>query len=169
MTNPEAQDGELRKLINQIHGARPNPELLKSLLERYEREFGAEAEKQVLEIIADTTRRAWAEIAKRVGNNDIDGILNALWKPFEQVGCEYTVERAENSAQLRCTRCPVADTYLGIGRPEYGLIFHCSTDPHIVAGFNPAMEFRITKRLMSGDDCCDHYYSLKQQHENLVQ
>ena len=55
----------------------------------------------------------------------------------------------------------MADTYIKIGKPEYGLIFHCSTDPHIVAGFNPEMEFRITKKLMSSDECCDHYYHLK--------
>jgi len=54
----------------------------------------------------------------------------------------------------------MAETYRKIGKPEYGLIFHCSTDPHIVSGFNPDMEFKITKRLMTGDDCCDHYYRL---------
>lgn len=161
MMNLETQDSELRKLIHQIHSARQNPKLLKSLLERYEREFGPENERKVLEIIADTTKRAWSEIAKRLGNNGIDGILNTLWRPFEHVGGEFTIERTENSAQIRCTKCPVADTYLKIGKPGYGLIFHCSTDPHIVAGFNPAMEFKITKRLMSGDDCCDHYYHLK--------
>ncbi len=161
MKDSETQDGELRRLVSQIHGARPNPELLKSLLDRYEREFGPEADDRVLEIIAETTKRAWTEISKRVESNDIDGVLDTLWKPFKRVGAEFAVERTENSAQIRCTKCPVADTYLEIGRPEYGLMFHCSTDPHIVAGFNPSMEFKITKRLMSGDDCCDHYYFLK--------
>lgn len=161
MTNSKTQNDELSEIINQIHGARRNPKKLKSLIEEYEIRFGPEAEKQVLEIIGDTTRKAWSKIAEQQESNGIDGILDTLWRPFEQVGGEFMVEKTENSAQIHCTRCPIADTYLEIGKPEYGLIFHCSADPHIVAGFNPAMGFRITKRLMSGDGYCDHYYYLK--------
>lgn len=161
MKNLEAHDKELRNIITEIRTARSNPKKLKTLLEKYEHEFGSQAEKRVLEIIAENTEKAWAEIAEERETNDIQGILDTLWKSFERVGGEFTVERTEDSAQIQCTKCPVAETYLKIGKPEYGLIFHCSTDPHIVAGFNPKMEFRITKRLMSGDDCCDHYYRLK--------
>ncbi|MFW9965678.1 MAG: L-2-amino-thiazoline-4-carboxylic acid hydrolase [Candidatus Thorarchaeota archaeon] len=154
-------DKELKQLVNEIRAARPNPNKLSDLLNRYENEFGTEANGRVLEIIADTTREAWAEIASERETNDIDGILDTLWKYFASVGGEFTVERTEDSAQIHCTNCPIADTYLKIGKPEFGLIFHCSTDPHIVAGFNHKMEFRITKRLMSGDACCDHFYRLK--------
>ena len=160
MTDLKTQEGELSKLIDQIRKARPNPKKLKSLIEKYEREFGPETEKQVLDIIADTTKKAWTEIAERIGNNGIDGILDTLWKSFEHAGDEFTVDRTENSVQIHCTKCPIADSYLEIGKPEFGLIFHCSTDPHIVAGFNPEMEFKITKRIMSGDGCCDHFYHL---------
>lgn len=160
MIDLDTEDDRLRRAIDQIRGARPNPEKLKSLIEGFEKEFGPEAEKQVLDIIAETTKEAWSQIAERMENNGIDGILDTLWSSFEKIGGEFTVERKTNSAQIRCTKCPIADTYLEIGKPEYGLIFHCSTDPHIVAGFNPNMVFKIKKRLMSGDDCCDHYYSL---------
>jgi len=155
--NTEGND--LSELVQQIRNARPNPKKFLSLIEKYERDFGPEAESQVLDIIATTTRNAWSEIAKE-RENDIDGILDTLWNSFEQAGGEFTIERSGNSVQIRCTKCPIADSYLEIGKPEYGLIFHCSTDPHIVAGFNPEMEFKISKRLMSGDDCCDHYYRL---------
>ncbi|MFW9962463.1 MAG: L-2-amino-thiazoline-4-carboxylic acid hydrolase [Candidatus Sifarchaeia archaeon] len=162
MFDLEAKDGELRKLVAEIQGSRPNPRKLQALLEEYENKFGKKAEQRVREIIAETTEKTWSIIADRVENNDIQGILDTLWTSFEKVGGEFTVKRTEDSAQIHCTKCPIADTYLKIGKPEHGLIFHCSTDPHIVAGFNPEMEFRITKRLMSGDDCCDHYYQLKQ-------
>ena len=158
MKNLDERDEELTELVAQIRAARSKPKKLKALLEKYENEFGPEAEKRVLEIIAENTEKSWANIAEERENNDIDGILDTLWKSFEQVGGEFTVERTEDSAQIHCTKCPMADTYLKIGMPEYGLIFHCSTDPHIVAGFNPEMEFRITKKLMSKDECCDHYY-----------
>ncbi len=161
MKDLEEHDEELRNIIREIRTARSNPKKLKTLFDKYEHEFGSKAEKRVLEIIAENTEKAWAEIAEERENNDIQGILDTLWKSFEQVGGEFTVERTEDSAQIHCTKCPMAETYLKIGKPEYGLIFHCSTDPHIVAGFNPKMEFRITKKLMSGDECCDHYYRLK--------
>lgn len=152
---------KLREAVDQIRAARPDPLKLKAMIDKYEREFGQEAERLVLEIIEENTKRAWSEVAKRHGSNDIDGILDTLWESFERIGGEFTVERTQTSAQIRCTKCPIADSYLEIGKPEIGLLLHCSTNPPIVAGFNPEMEFRITKRIMSGDDCCDHYYSLK--------
>ncbi|MFX1558970.1 MAG: L-2-amino-thiazoline-4-carboxylic acid hydrolase [Promethearchaeota archaeon] len=160
MKDSDARDEELRELITEIRSARSEPKKLAFLLEVYENDFGLEAEKRVLEIIAENTEKAWAMIAEKREKNDIQGILDTLWGSFEKAGGEFTVERTEDSAQIHCTKCPMADTYLKIGKPEYGLIFHCSTDPHIVAGFNPEMEFRITKRLMSEDECCDHYYQL---------
>ena len=161
MKDLDARDEELRELVTEIRAARSKPKKLKVLLEKYENEFGPEAEQRVLDIIAENTRELWAEIAEERGTNDIEGILDTLWKSFTSVGGEFTVERTEDSAQIHCTRCPMADTYVKIGKPEYGLIFHCSTDPHIVASFNPEMEFKITQTLMK-DDCCDHYYQLKQ-------
>lgn len=160
MNDQNARDEELRELVTEIRTSRSKPKKLKALLERYESEFGPEAEQRVLEIIAENTKKAWVEIAKEREDNGIQGILDTLWKSFKEVGGEFTVERTEDSAQIHCTRCPMADTYRKIGKPEYGLIFHCSTDPHIVAGFNPEMEFKITKTLMK-DDCCNHYYRLK--------
>ncbi len=161
MNDLDVRDNELRELVTEIRAARLQPKKLKTLLEKDEREFGPEAEQRVLEIIAENTKKAWAEIAEERENNDVQGILDTLWKSFAGVGGEFTVEQTENSAQIHCTKCPMADTYRKIGKPEYGLIFHCSTDPHIVAGFNPEMEFKVTKTLMK-DDCCDHYYQLKQ-------
>jgi len=161
MEDLEMHEEELRELITEIRAARSNPKKLKTLLNKYENEFGTQAEKRVLEIIAEDTEKSWVGIAEERENNDIQGILDTLWESFERVGGEFTVKRTKDSAQIHCTKCPMADTYLKIGKPEYGLIFHCSTDPHIVAGFNPKMEFRITKRLMTGDECCNHYYRLK--------
>jgi hypothetical protein len=164
MKDLDINDDKLRELVSDIRAARSKPKMLKTLLEKYEKEFGSKAKKRVLEIIAENTEKMWAEIAEEREeegeDNSIQGILDTLWKSFEGVGGEFTVERTEESAQIHCTRCPIAETYRKIGKPEYGLIFHCSTDPHIVSGFNPDMEFKITKRLMTGDDCCDHYYRL---------
>ena len=160
MKNLDARDKELGKLVMEIRLARLKPERVNALLERYENEFGKVAEQRVLEIIAEETKAAWESVAEEREDNGVQGIIDTLWESFRNVGGEFTIERTENSAQVHCTRCPMADTYHKIGKPEYGLIFHCSTDPHIVAGFNPDMEFKRTKTLMM-DDCCDHYYHLE--------
>ena len=160
MKNLDTRDEELGKLVMEIRLARLKPKKLNVLIEKYENEFGSEAEQRVLEIIAEETKAAWESIAEKREDNGIQGIIDTLWESFRSAGGEFTIEKTENSAQIHCTRCPIADTYNKIGKPEYGLIFHCSTDPHIVAGFNPDMEFKRTKTLMM-DDCCDHYYHLE--------
>ena len=160
MKNSDTHDEKLGKLVMEIRLARLKPEKLSTLLEKYENEFGPETEQRVLEIIAEETKAAWKSVAERRGDNGVQGIIDTLWESFRNAGGEFTIERTENSAQIHCTRCPIADTYHKIGKPEYGLIFHCSTDPHIVAGFNPNMEFKRIKTLMM-NDCCDHYYYLK--------
>lgn len=159
MKDLDAHEDELKKLVTEIRGARRKPKELKTLLEKYERDFGSESEQRVLDIIAEDTKAAWAGIAEDREDIGIQGILDTLWESFRGAGGEFTVERTTNSAKINCTRCPMADTYRKIGKPEHGLIFHCSTDPHIVAGFNSEMEFVRTKTLMT-DDCCDHYYRL---------
>jgi len=151
----------LTKLVHSIRSARSTPTKLKSLLEKYEVEYGRKTDSEVLEIIAEETREGWAGIAIDRGSNSIDDLLDTLWKSFGDIGGEFTVHQKEGIVKIHATKCPMAETYQDLGKEEYGLIFHCSTDPHIVAGFNESMNFKITKTLMAGDDCCDHCYSMK--------
>lgn len=153
----------LKNLIHEIRRSRPEPAKLVRLINRYDEEYGPKAKDETLKIIADSTRESWAGIAEDHGDTSIEGILDTLWKAFKEVGGEFTVERFDGGVQIQCTKCPIADTYKEIGKQDHGLIFHCSTDPHIVEGFNDKIDFTITKRLMSGDDCCDHRYSIRRE------
>jgi len=149
-------------LVHRIRAARNNPSKLNGLIEKYVREYGREADQTVLEIIAEETQYAWSELAKERGSNSIDDLLDTLWKSFGSIGGDYNVSREGGKVQIYATKCPMADTYRTIGKEEFGLMFHCSTDPHIVAGFNESMKFEISKTLMAGDDCCNHSYSMKE-------
>ncbi len=153
----------LENLIHEIRASRAEPTKLVRLIKLYDEEYGPKAEGETLKIIADFTRESWAGIAEDHGDTSIQGILDTLWNSFKNAGGEFTVERFEDGVQIYCTKCPMADTYKEIGKQGHGLIFHCSTDPHIVEGFNDNIDFKITKRLMSGDDCCDHRYSIKKK------
>ncbi len=157
----EKQRNKLAALVHRIRAARNDPSKLNSLLEKYVSEYGREADQDVLEIIAEETQYAWSELARERGSNSIDDLLDTLWNSFGSVGGEFTVSREGGKVQIHATKCPMADTYRKIGKEEFGLIFHCSTDPHIVAGFNKNINFEISKTLMGGDDCCNHCYSMK--------
>ncbi|MFW9907139.1 MAG: L-2-amino-thiazoline-4-carboxylic acid hydrolase [Candidatus Thorarchaeota archaeon] len=155
------QRNKLTALVQRIRAARNDPSKLNELIEKYVSEYGRDADQIVLDIIAEETRHAWSELAKERGSNSIDDLLDTLWKSFGTVGGEYTVRRVGGKVQIYATKCPMADTYRKLGKEEFGLMFHCSTDPHIVAGFNENMNFEISRTLMAGDEHCNHCYSLK--------
>ena len=153
---------KLASLVHKIRTSRKYPSKLTKLIDKYVNEYGREADSEVLELIAEETQYAWSGLAKERGSNSIDDLLDTLWSGFGSIGGEYSVSREGGRVQIYATKCPMADTYRKIGMEEFGLMFHCSTDPHIVSGFNENMNFEISKTLMAGDDCCNHCYSMKE-------
>ncbi len=144
--------------IRAIRHNHNNPSKLKSLLDEWDKAYGTQCNDLAKEILAEQTCKAWAAVAKRNQTKTIDDLMKMLWENWDEG--EFTISKKDNEVQIYCTKCPIADTYRLIGEHEYGLIFQCSEDPHIVAGFNPEIKFRRTKTLMNGDDCCDHHYSM---------
>jgi predicted ArsR family transcriptional regulator len=129
-------------------------------LEALERALGADVPRIVLETRAKETERNWREIAKHFGDNGIDGIINTLWTWVKEEGFEFTAERDGNTAQMKVTRCPIAEMAKELGMEKWGYRCYCCDDPSIVRGFNPRMRFARTKTLMEGADACDHCYEL---------
>ena len=85
MKDLDARDEELRELVTEIRAARSKPKKLKDLLERYESEFGPEAEERVLEIIAENTRELWAEIAEERENEGDMASVRALLLEYQKL------------------------------------------------------------------------------------
>ncbi|MHA1576189.1 MAG: L-2-amino-thiazoline-4-carboxylic acid hydrolase [Candidatus Thorarchaeota archaeon] len=145
------------KRIAEIRNFHSNPEQLKPLLEAWDQDFGPEYNDVAMEILAENVAknsRAWTKQKELTTAEDI---VQDMWEGWDEG--EFTIERKEDGIQIHCTKCPIADAYLSIGRKEQGLLFQCSEDHHIVAGGYPTLEFKRTKTLMNGDDCCDHLYS----------
>ncbi|MBU7030666.1 MAG: L-2-amino-thiazoline-4-carboxylic acid hydrolase [Theionarchaea archaeon] len=165
MVKKETPQPQLRErldgMISKIRSNWNNPSRLDTLLNEWEEQFGPEVHDMVREIIAEKMREVWASIAEEEESNTIEDLIRTLWESLREAGGEFTVEETEDGVQIYCTQCPIAETYKKIKREEYGLLFHCITDPYIVEGFNPEIKFRRTKTLMGGDDCCDHHYSMK--------
>lgn len=76
----------------------------------------------------------------------------------EPAGPSAVLEASDQHAVLRTTRCPIAEVFRGMGRPEVGYRFKCQQDFHIASGYDPSMELQIRKCLMTGDDACIHEY-----------
>ncbi|MFW9921130.1 MAG: L-2-amino-thiazoline-4-carboxylic acid hydrolase [Candidatus Thorarchaeota archaeon] len=151
----------LRKLVREIRSVRNHPFRLKQLLAEYEANYGEDANSAVLQIVAEDTRRIWAGIAYDKGSNSLDDLLDCLWIQFEDTGGEFALHHEDGAIHVCATKCPIADVYKRIGKESLGMLFHCSSDPFIVEGFNDSIEFSLAKTLMEGDDYCDHRYSLK--------
>ncbi len=129
-------------------------------LEALEKAFGEEATKIAIDARARLNERNWQAIAKHVGNDGIDGIIDTLWAWVKEEGFEFTVERGDKTARMKVTRCPLAEMARELGMEKWGYACYCADDPSIVKGFNPRMRFSRTKTLMEGADSCDHRYEL---------
>ena len=163
MSNTMTQDAEKSRAViwerlQEVRGAYKEPERLKSLIEKWEDDFGPEFKDIVDEMIGSGSKNFGSEMSSREGKS-MDDFIRTVWTPWEEG--EFTVEKIPDGVQVYVTKCPMADTYRSIGRIDLGGQFYCNEDRHIVAGFNPAIQFTRTKTLMDGDDCCDQCYRMK--------
>lgn len=161
--NPQLRK-QLEEMVTNIYRNWKNPEHVKELLNELKAISGRDINTLVEDIVAERTRAQWASLAEREKSTTIHDLVRLVWESFTDG--EFTIEKTEDSVQIYCTYCPIAEVFKEIGEKEYGLILFCATDPYIVEGFNSDIEFRRTKTLMGGDDCCDHYYAVKKQVRN---
>ena len=124
--------------------------------------FGNRVEEIVKESRSKRIVKEWQKIAEAHGRNDVQGMKETLWQWVLEEGIEYEVEDTSEGTQYKVTRCPFAEMTREIGAADWGYICFCEDDEPMVAGFNPEMGFKRTKTLMQGDDCCDHFYFMKE-------
>lgn len=129
--------------------------------------FGEEAETVIKQAVNASTRTWAASVAESEKQaqkkNDIQGLIDFLWKPLVQEGFEFTYEQHEQRYQLHVTKCPIAEIAKALKLEKWGFIFHCMGDQAICEGYNPDIQFTRTKTLMAGDEYCDHCYSYHTQ------
>lgn len=128
-------------------------------LSALENELGDAVPEIVLRARAQQVEEEWRRIAQDSPRNDIQGLLDTLWKWVEDAGFQFTMERTDNTVQMKVSHCPIADMAKQIGQEKWGFHCYCCDDYSIVKGFNPKISFTRTKTLMEGHDCCDHRYT----------
>jgi len=130
--------------------------IIKAMKER----FGEEAYDVIMEINNARVKKAWRKKAEEHGDNSIESLIKLLWETLPQ-NFEYTMEKTDAGVQFKCTKCPTADRALRLGVGEYMYYVICKNDWAVAEGFNPNIGFTMTKTLMQGDDCCNHFYYYK--------
>lgn len=154
----ESLRATLWRRLQEVRGSYEDTEKLKTLLEKWEEDFGPEHQDLVDEMIAEASGNYWREVSAREGKS-VDDLIRTQWMPWTEGA--FTIEKIPDGIQIYCTKCPMADAYKAIDRVDYGLRFHCAEDANIVTGYNPSIKFDRTKTLMEGDDCCNHRYTMK--------
>ncbi len=121
--------------------------------------FGPSVLEAVRSYVESSTeeRLRGAELPRR----DLDAILEILWRPSGGA-LDWEVE-AKTPEMLRiCVkRCVFAEEMRRREAADIGLAFYCAYDYGFCRGFHPDLQFRRTKTLMEGHDCCNHEYLLK--------
>ncbi|MCL2092719.1 MAG: L-2-amino-thiazoline-4-carboxylic acid hydrolase [Treponema sp.] len=131
--------------------------MIRALKER----FGDEVYEIVSKQNGEKALNEWKRIAEDIEDTSIEGLISCLWKPLKQEGWEYEIEKTETGTQMKCTRCGLYDLAKYCGITEEAYYMFCTNDPYITEGFNPNIGLKMTKTLMQGHDCCDHFYYYK--------
>ena len=130
------------------------------LLDALTKQFGPEIKEAAIKFVIQDSKEFWAKVAEKEGSNDIPALIRTLWESAEGL-FDFTYEEKDGGVQMHVTRCPFADIGKKLGGEEWGFALYCMSDYGIVEGFNPEIDFKRTKTLMEGHDCCDHFYKMK--------
>ncbi|MEW5919859.1 MAG: L-2-amino-thiazoline-4-carboxylic acid hydrolase [Bacillota bacterium] len=73
--------------------------------------------------------------------------------------------RQENNCHItHVTRCPFGNTWKELGANEIGLLY-CDIDYAIWEGYQPQIEFQLTKNILKGDPYCEMIYKWRGENE----
>ena len=134
------------------------------LLKLMKDHFGEEAYQVVVKAQSEGVCQHWRKKAEEHGDNSIESLIKLLWEGLPP-DFEWTMEKTEAGFQFKCTKCPIADRALRLGVGEQMYYVVCKNDWAAAEGFNPNMGFTMTKTLMQGDDCCNHFYYYKDKNK----
>jgi len=132
------------------------------LIKSFHEKFGDEVYEVVEKINGEKALNEWKSIAEKNGSNSIEDLIKLLWEPLKNEGFKFEeIKKTEAGVQLKCTYCPIVDLAKYLGITKEALHMFCQNDFYIAEGFNPKIVLKRTKTLMSGHDCCDHFYYMK--------
>lgn len=124
--------------------------------------LGVDVEAIVEEVNTKEICNSYLKSVEHLKDRSIRSFIQLLWEPLRAQGYEFTTEEKDNTFQIKCTACPYAKLYNAIGQSKWGYTLYCAADEPLLNKFNDKIGFKRTKTLMNGQDCCDHFYYMKQ-------
>jgi hypothetical protein len=162
MMSSKASGGESTRIGDQVNVHRQYVKQQIVTLNALARHFGPGVADVVEQTHAEEALQPYLVTARKENMSTIDDLVGLVWEPLRAHGYEFTVERSERGTRITCTACPLAGLYRQMGGPEWGYRLYCAMDSRLVEQFNTRIGFVRTKTLMEGEDCCDHFYYLKE-------
>ena len=132
------------------------------LLEALQDRFGSEVITVVDEVVAKRAQRFGSLMAQREGVDTLPDLIRLLWESEQGGGLTFSIEKHPDGIQIYCTACPMYDLACEMNSRDWMYHLICAADPYIANGFNPKIGFRRSKTLMQGDECCNHFYFMKE-------
>lgn len=119
-------------------------------------------------VIGEKQRRAYWRFTS------IPGVPSLLWANFEKImktaggekaGYKSTIYGVQgNVAGMDVLSCPVVNALVEIGMPEVAPVM-CAIDQVYSTGYR-GIQFKRTKSVAEGDDCCDYRYKRVRNKKN---
>ena len=131
--------------------------MIEALIQR----FGPPALETIKEARAEMMQILWKQVSENAKDNSIEALIENLWSD-EYFEYTYTKEK-DGSTKMNVTWCVFAEIARENNIQDIAFEILCVDDEHIVKGFNSNIDFKRTKTLMEGHECCDHCYRYKTQ------
>ena len=135
----------------------------KTLLIYLTDKYGDNAYEAVDQFLEYYIRKGWAETGSKmaVEGEEIDTFIKLLWEPLKPIGFVYSMDRKNKDAFFCVTECPIYEAAKTTGLHKWLYHLACKTDFYSATSFSSKIDFRRTKTLIEGDNCCDHCYYCK--------
>ena len=137
------------------------------VLQMMKAHFGEEACQVVEKTLGEQAFQHGKKTAEEIGDNSLEAYIKYQLEFARLAGdeLECTVEETESGFQMKYTKCKMADTAKRLGAADEVFYFSCACDKYGAEGFNPNIGLKLTKTLMQGDECCDHFYYYKDKNK----
>ena len=138
-------------------------EVIAPLIRAFAAEIGEERARQ---IAGDALKKIAFSQGKAAAAKFGDGLESlkknclSAWNKCGELSIE-AVNDSEDEYSFNVRRCEYAELYEKLGCRDLGSVISCARDFAFIEGFDRNIEFKRTKTLMDGGDCCDFCYRRK--------
>ena len=138
--------------------------IVSSLIKAFADKVGYDKAIEIVEqVVREDAVLSGRTLADKYGGNtlrELARIVNEEWANDNAMKIEI-IKEDEDELCFNVVSCKYAEMYEKLGIKELGNILSCNRDFSFMEGFNPEIELKRTKTIMTGSECCDFRYVKK--------